>query len=349
MSDIPSIRRTGIIFRSGVYGAKGSYSDADIDAMAGDNPLPVNLEHRPSLLDNKLGQCVRRFSAFDDNGKKVLMGEWDEPAPLAALLGDTVRRASIEIDMATKQPTGLALTHIPHISDAALFSAVTDAYAKFSRGEQIIPLAETPSQENSMSQTIETVVVETAKPSFLERLRAMFSDAQPEELDAAHDVLTQAKTGKTPRELELETKLAEFEAAEKNAAFSAIEANATNEADALVTAGVIKAKGNEDYEQAVAAFSAAALADINVDARAKIACFAADAPTAKFSMAAHLKAVYAKLPKYDGAERTNDLTPTQLAVFEQAKTTVTGEDGGAVDLAERNRMRKESGLEPIKA
>lgn len=135
--EIPTIRRSGIIFRPGNYGAKGNYTDADIDAMAGDNHVPVNIEHRKSVFDGKLGSCIRRWSGVDDKGDKVLLGEWDEPLPLTQLLGNKPRPASIELDMATKQVTALAITYNPHIPDAALFNAVQDAYAKFSRGEEV--------------------------------------------------------------------------------------------------------------------------------------------------------------------------------------------------------------------
>ena len=151
-TSIPIRERTGIIFRPGSYGEKGDYSDADIRAMAGDSPLPVNLEHRKSLLDGKLGHLVKRFAGYDEAGKTVLMGTWHEPEPLALLLGDTTRKASIEINKATKMPVGLALTHLPHIEDAALFHAVEDAFAQFSRGEEVKPLDKVTFRYESVSE-----------------------------------------------------------------------------------------------------------------------------------------------------------------------------------------------------
>lgn len=143
------VTRRGIIFRPGSYGAKETYSDADIDAMAGDNPLPINIEHKKTLLDGFLGHLTRRFSGYDDQGRKVLMGEWQEPEPLALLLGDTERKVSIEIDMATKQPVGLALTHSPAITDAALFSA----FSAYERGEEVKPLASSGNSTTSPATT----------------------------------------------------------------------------------------------------------------------------------------------------------------------------------------------------
>jgi len=347
---IPSIKRTGVIFKPGNYGAKGEYSDADIDAMAGDTPLPVNLEHRKSLLDGRLGELTRRFSGFDENGNKVLMGEWNEPAPLAQLLGDTVRKASIEIDLKTKQPVGLALTHLPHISEAALFSAVEDAYAKFSRGEEIVPLAPTTPQENTvMTQTAAATPQEQEQPKgFMAQLSALFSGAKPEELQQAETALTTAKTGKTPREIELEQRVAKFEADEAQQNAAKFSTNAVEEADKLVLAGKFAAKGNEDYNNFVAAFTAAQHVDASRDS---IACFSGDTPAvaATFSMTEYLRTTAEKLPKHDGTERTGDLTPDQIAVFEHNKTTAKDKDGETVDWDEVNKARREAGLPEKKA
>lgn len=139
--EFPALSRQGVVFRSGDYGEKGAYTDADLANMTGNEPLPVNLEHRHSLLSGKLGQLTRRWFGKDENGKSALFGEWLEPEPLAQLLGETERKVSIELDKATKQPVGLALTWNPHIKDAALFTeAVEKAYVQFSNGETITPV-----------------------------------------------------------------------------------------------------------------------------------------------------------------------------------------------------------------
>lgn len=349
MSNIPTKKRTGIIFRPGAYGSKGVYSDADIDAMAGDNPLPVNLEHRKSLLSDKLGFLTRRFSGFDENGQKVLMGEWHEPEPLAALLGDTTRKASIEIDMATKQPTGLALTHLPHIADAALFYAVDEAFAKFSRGEEIEPLSDDVNnliQETQPIMNTETPVVEIPKVSFMDQVKALFSGAKPEELAEVEGALTHAKTGKTPRELELETKLAKFEL-DESAKFSAVvNEKAIAFADKLVADKKIVAKGNDAYEATIALFSIAAHFE---DAKPQLACFSDDFKVAEFKAVDALTTLFSMVPNHDkNAEKVGGLEPEKIAVFEQSKTTTKDAHGNEVDWAEVNRARKENGLPEAK-
>lgn len=137
VENCPTVPRTGRIFREGDYGEKGKYTAADIDAMAGKGALPINIEHRKSLFDGKLGSLEEWWADTDEQGTRCLFGRWREPEPLALLLGDTTRGASIEIDKATKKPVALALTYNPHITDAALFHAVEEACEKFSRGEEI--------------------------------------------------------------------------------------------------------------------------------------------------------------------------------------------------------------------
>lgn len=135
---IPTRKRTGIIFRAGNYGAKGEYTDADLDAMCGDVNVPIKMSHGRTLLDNKLGSCERAFVGFDEAGGKVLMGEWSEPEPLSLLLGDTPRTLSVEIGLEDKKLKAVALEVNPHIKDAAFFSdQVEQAFAQFSKGEPV--------------------------------------------------------------------------------------------------------------------------------------------------------------------------------------------------------------------
>lgn len=414
--NLPTVKRTGIIFRPGDYGDKGCYTDADIDAMAGDTPLPVNLEHRKSLLDDKLGQLTRRFSGYDDQGRKVLLGEWEEPQPLALLLGDVARKASIEIDLKTKQPVGLALTHLPHIADAALFSA----YAKFSNGdkEHIQPVAQfayesaserdamadedfgdptnklfpvrtqaefreamrelayaddptavknrvleiaarkglnindyewpyyqssgvskplgtalySQEEQTDMSTVIETpAIVPAEQPKgFLDSLRALFSSAKPEELEAAESALTSAKTGKTPREIELEAQLAQFTANTETQRVAALKAAAEGKADALIDARRILPA---QREAVVAMFTAAAEVDANLSG---LACFSEANPLpAQFSMSAQLEELYHQLPAHDKTEeQAGSFEPEQVAVFEQAVTTTKDSEGNTIKVVD---------------
>lgn len=128
------------MFRPGNYGAKGTYTDADIDAMAGNAALPIRMGHYPTLIEKSggLGACTRQFAGFDEAGQKVLMGEWSEPVPLGQLLGDLPRSLSVEIDLNTKMPVAVALEVNPHIKDAAFFAQQVDtAFVKFSKGEEV--------------------------------------------------------------------------------------------------------------------------------------------------------------------------------------------------------------------
>jgi hypothetical protein len=139
----PTTKRTGILFRQGCYGAKGNYTDADLDAMAGTRMLPIRMSHHvtPIELAGKMGHCNRTYTGYDESGQKVLFGEWDEPLPLTQMLGDFPRSLSVEIELATKQIRAVALEVTPAIKDAAFFSqAVERAYVKFSRGEAVAPL-----------------------------------------------------------------------------------------------------------------------------------------------------------------------------------------------------------------
>jgi hypothetical protein len=118
-------KRVGPVFYPGVYGAKGTYSEADLHYMAATfEPCDVNIEHKKSLLDGLLGKLARAWVGRDTAGKVALFGEWEQPEPLAALLGDAPVPASLEINLKTKKLCGLAITCTPHLTEAALFSAV---------------------------------------------------------------------------------------------------------------------------------------------------------------------------------------------------------------------------------
>lgn len=325
--EVPTIPRVGILFRPGDYGDKGVYTEADLEAMQGEVNVPIKMSHHPTLLDGRLGICERAFVGFDGEGKRVLMGQWREPKPLADLLRDTPRTLSVEIDRKSKQLAAVALEVNPHIQDAAFFSkAVEGAYEKFSKGEEVVPLAgyaassKTSQEGEDMSK--ETEVVTEQPKGFLEQLRALFSSAKPEELEEAESEITQIRTGKTARELELEKELAKFQADAEAKARAEVEAKATERADALVAEGVVAAKGNEEYSQWLAAFSVAEQIDRD---RNEYAFFSKDSPHAEFSLSAMLENVAKRLPRHDGSEQVGGHDPSVkgLAVFEQAKTTVT--------------------------
>jgi hypothetical protein len=269
-------------------------SDAERDAIPDEDFGDVTNKLFPCRTQQELRQCLDELAYAED------------PTAVKTRLVEIAARKGLKIpDNEWRQTGGVSK---PRGTDYAYYS-----------------------KESTRMSTENPAATPTEQPKgIMAQIKALFSGATPEELAQAETELVTAKTGKTPREIELETKLAKFEAEQKNAAFSSIESNATAFADGLVESGQVEAKGNEAYEQAVAAFSAAALADANTEDRAKVACFSADAPTAKFSLTNHLKEVYAKLPKYDGSERAGNLTPEQVAVFEQSKTTLKDEETGEV-------------------
>jgi hypothetical protein len=330
-SEFPTIRRTGIIFRPGDYGAKGSYTDADIEAMAGDTPLPIRMGHHDTLIEraNRMGVCHRTFVGFDAAGEKVLMGEWDEPEPLAQLLAGVPKTVSAEIDLKTKRPFALALEVNPHIEGAAFFDAVDRAYAQFSKGEDVTPIEVKNSlQEQEDMSTQETVSTEQAKPSLLDSVKAFFKSAPAEDVAEFESALAQAKTGKTAREIELEAQVAQFEKSiEEMTAAKVHQANedarreAAEFADGLVTDGRIEAKGNDAYNTAIALFSVAREYD---KSKPELACFSEEFRSADFDARGAVKAVYESLPKFVNGEQVSDHDPTKgaAAMFEQEESTV---------------------------
>lgn len=347
MEKIPTISRTGILFRPGDYGKRGLYTDADIEAMAGDVNVPIRMSHYPTLLEGKLGLCERAFVGYDESGQKVLMGQWQEPQPLADLLGDAPRPLSVEIDLKTKKLAAVALEVYPQIKDAGFFSEqVEEAFAKFSRGEKVEPLddIDNSAQETSiMSTPNETVIVEApavneSALSFMDKVKALFSSAQPEELAAVDGVLVQARTGKTPRELELEQKLAKFELDEAVKFAAVANAEAVAFADKMVGEKKIVAKGNDAYEAAVALFSIARHFDGD---KPQLACFSAEFKADEFQAVDALTALFHSLPvHHKEGEQAGGLDPKDvknIALFEQEKTSVT--DPATGEMAEYSSKR----------
>lgn len=125
-SDGGLVLRTGKVFEVGDYPDKHfALSEAEAAAaVAQFSPVPVDLEHRSTPLDGKLGQLTSVQLADD---KRTLIGTVALPSWLDSALGDGARRVSLTWNRATKQIAGLALTNTPRIADAALFAAFADA------------------------------------------------------------------------------------------------------------------------------------------------------------------------------------------------------------------------------
>jgi len=119
------VRRTGTIFRCGNYADKGFALNADEAraAIAAFTPVPVDLEHIPTVLSDRLG-TLESVQMHADG--ETLVGTVALPSWLDSLLGDDERRVSATWNRATKQLAGLAIVRTPRVSDAALFAAFSD-------------------------------------------------------------------------------------------------------------------------------------------------------------------------------------------------------------------------------
>jgi len=120
------IRRPGKIFATGNYPDKGfSMTPEELKAAVADfQPVPVDLEHLPTVLSGKLGM-LESVSLSDDGND--LLGNVALPTWLHALLEDGNRKVSCTWDKATKRLLGLALVRTPRVSDAALMAAFSTA------------------------------------------------------------------------------------------------------------------------------------------------------------------------------------------------------------------------------
>jgi hypothetical protein len=120
MTDL--VRRTGKLFASGNYEDKHySMTDEELAAAAAAfSPVPIDIEHVPSVLSGKLGMLE---SINIDADGKTLLGTVAMPSWLDALIDDSERKVSCTWDRATKRLTGLALVRNPRIEDAVLMAA----------------------------------------------------------------------------------------------------------------------------------------------------------------------------------------------------------------------------------
>ncbi len=121
------IIRKGKIFELGQWKDRGFSLTAEEAkaAIAAFRPCAVNLEHRPTLLDNHLGELV----GIELHGNEII-GTIREPRWLSALLPNVARKVSCEWDRASKKLLGIALTTNPQLPDAAVFAAFSAAQSE---------------------------------------------------------------------------------------------------------------------------------------------------------------------------------------------------------------------------
>lgn len=116
------VTRRGKIFEAGDYPDKtfdisAEELQAAVDAF---EPVDLDIEHMPTVLDGKLGQL--KSVAVADDGMSLL-GEVELPEWLHELIGNVALRVSTTWDRMEKRLIGLALVLNPRVSDAAVFSA----------------------------------------------------------------------------------------------------------------------------------------------------------------------------------------------------------------------------------
>lgn len=124
-STAKNIRR-GKIFDVKAFKDRGlTVSSADVrNACANFQPVNLDLNHRASILDDKLG---RLQSVQYNEATGEIHGVVEESSWLSEVLGDAARRCSITWDTIGKKIIGLAYTLTPHVEDAALFEAFSAA------------------------------------------------------------------------------------------------------------------------------------------------------------------------------------------------------------------------------
>jgi hypothetical protein len=114
--------RRGKVFEVGEYPDKAFSLSAD-EARAA-VAAPNDIEHRPSILDGKLGELRAVEMAEDGTG---IVGSVAIPKWLNDTIGDAALKVSLAFDRATKRIAKNALVLNPRVADAALFGA----YAEF--------------------------------------------------------------------------------------------------------------------------------------------------------------------------------------------------------------------------
>lgn len=121
-SDI--VTRKGKIFEAGDYPDKQfAITPEELAAAAADfKPVPLDLEHRSTVLDGRLGE-LSGVELSEDG--RTLYGSVALPRWLDSLLDEGKRKVSCTWDRATKRLQGLALVNQPRITDAVLMAAFT--------------------------------------------------------------------------------------------------------------------------------------------------------------------------------------------------------------------------------
>jgi hypothetical protein len=116
------IVRQGKIFEAGDYPDKGfELTPEEMQSVVNEfEPVDLDIEHMPTVLDGKLGRLTSISVASDGVS---LLGEVQIPEWLHKAIGDTALKVSTTWDIFKKQLVGLALVLDPRVPDAAVFAA----------------------------------------------------------------------------------------------------------------------------------------------------------------------------------------------------------------------------------
>lgn len=311
------VRRRGKVFEVGDYPDKGFSLTMDEAraAVAAFVPVNANFSHHQTVADGKCGVLESVELCADGS----IVGTLAEPASFARWLGGGARKLSLEWDKAVKRIVGVAHALNPRIPDAVVFEAI----AAFERGETPEPLrfenpATADNKEKPMKRGLMTRLRDAIGGATDEEIAAFEAASGPHEPDARDAALQAAQA-----------KIAAFEAEQARAAKDALRAGAVAFADGLVCSRRIVAKGNEEYNAALALFEIASASDA---AGGGLACFEAGAPEG-FSAVRALTALFEHLPAHGRhEEQVTDVDVNTVAIFERQKTSITGADGDTVDV-----------------
>ena len=127
--DGETVVRRGKIFEVGDYPDKDfslTLAEAQ-EAIRNFQPVPVDLEHMPTVLSGKLGQL--KSIEMDSNGKDI-WGEVALPAWLNSAIGEAKLKVSSTWNKLEKTMAGLALVRNPRVPDAVLMSAFAEFVGK---------------------------------------------------------------------------------------------------------------------------------------------------------------------------------------------------------------------------
>lgn len=119
-----------VLFRCGDYPDKEfslTPEEADTRVVPAFKVVPLDLEHKPTVLDGKLGFLTRVNLSGDD--PSLISGEVSIPKWLDGVLSQGERKLSAAFHRRSKQIVGCGLVRNPRVTDAAMMAAFARATA----------------------------------------------------------------------------------------------------------------------------------------------------------------------------------------------------------------------------